>query len=89
MYGEDDLNEGDGTIWIIRLMADGKFQGKVSGKAAMIKLIDHIKSIYPHDELFVSFVPENSVTKYLYNSLGFKNTGRVKQGELVYKLNLK
>ncbi len=28
MHGEDDLNEGDGSIWIIRLMIDERFQGK-------------------------------------------------------------
>ena len=89
MYGEDDVNEGDGTIWIIRLMIDEKYQRNGFGKSAMIKLIEHIKSNYGQDELFVSFVPDNSGAKYLYESLGFKNTGKVEQGELVYKLNLK
>lgn len=89
MYGEDDVNEGDGTIWIIRLMIDAKFQGKGFGKAAMIKLIEHIKTNYSQDELFVSFVSDNSGAKNLYEALGFENTGRVELGELVYKLKLK
>ncbi len=88
MYGEDDLNEGDGTIWIIRLMIDEKFQGKGYGKDSMVKLIDHIKYNYQQKELFVSFVPENSAAKNLYKSLGFFDTGRVEEDEIVFKLNL-
>jgi diamine N-acetyltransferase len=35
MYGNDDMNENDGTIWIIRMMIDEKFQGKVYGREAI------------------------------------------------------
>lgn len=88
MYGEDDDNEGDETIWIIRLMIDFQFQGKGYGKTAMLKLIEHIKSNYDQEELFVSFIPDNSAAKNLYESLGFENTGRIENAELVYKLKL-
>lgn len=88
MYGEDDLNEGDGTIWIIRLMIDEKYQGKGFGKEAMVKLIDHIKNNYEHKEVFVSFVPANEGAKILYESLGFTDTGRIEEGEVVYCLKL-
>ncbi|MBK8550723.1 MAG: GNAT family N-acetyltransferase [Ignavibacteria bacterium] len=88
MYGEDDVNEGDGTIWIIRLMIDEKYQGKGYGKEAMIKLIEHIKNNYEQEEVFVSFVPANEGAKILYESLGFIDTGRIEEGELVYCLKL-
>lgn len=88
MYGEDDLNEGDGTIWIIRLMIDEKYQGKGFGKEAMVKLIDHIKNNYEHKEVFVSFVPANEGAKILYESLGFTDTGRIEESEVVYCLKL-
>lgn len=89
MYGDYDLNEGDGTIWIIRLMVDVNFQKKGFGREAMLKLIDHIKNNYAQKELFVSFVPENISAKNLYESLGFKDTGRVDEDEIVYCLNFK
>ncbi|MBV6479694.1 MAG: Spermine/spermidine acetyltransferase [Ignavibacteria bacterium] len=88
MYGEDDINEGDGTIWIIRLMIDEKFQGKGYGKAAMLKIIEHIKTNYRQTEIFVSFVPDNVAAKKLYESIGFEDTGRFEEGESVYKLKL-
>lgn len=87
MYCEDDLNEGDGTIWIIRLMIDEKYQRNGYGKEAMVKLIEHIKNNYENKEVFVSFVPANEGAKKLYESLGFTDTGRLKKVNWFIVLN--
>lgn len=88
MYGEDDVNEGDGTLWIIRIMIDARFQGKGYGRTAMEKVIEHIRNNFTQKELFISFVPENEFARKLYTSLGFEDTGRFEDGETVYRLDL-
>lgn len=86
MYGNDD---DDGTIWIIRMMIDEKFQGSGYGREAMIKVIEFIKNNYNQDELYISFDPENNGARQIYTSLGFKDTGTFEDDEVIYKLKLK
>ena len=37
-------------------------------------------------ELLISFAPSNIVARTLYESLGFVDTGRIEDGELVFRL---
>lgn len=76
----------DKEYWIYRLMIDAKFQGKGYGRAAMEKLIHHIKQDKEHQVIYISFEPENSGARHLYEKLGFEPDGRVIDGEIVYKL---
>ncbi|WP_449620863.1 GNAT family N-acetyltransferase [Robertmurraya sp. Marseille-Q9965] len=76
----------DKEYWIYRLMIDAKYQGKGYGKAAMMKLIDHIKQDIEHQVIYLSFEPENEGARTLYEKLGFEPDGRVIDGEIVYKL---
>lgn len=76
----------DNEYWIYRLMIDAKYQSKGYGKAAMEKLIDRIKKDREHHIIYISFEPDNTGAKYLYEKLGFKADGRVVDGEVVYKL---
>jgi diamine N-acetyltransferase len=39
-------------------------------------------------EVFTSYKPDNHVADRLYRGLGFKDTGRVEDGELVVRLSL-
>ncbi len=87
MYGQDDGKTDD--VWIIRFMIDRAYQGKGYGKAAMISVINEMKDRYNMDKIFLSFEPENTLAQKLYEKLGFTNTGRVEQGELVYCLEMK
>ncbi|MCI0715756.1 MAG: GNAT family N-acetyltransferase [Chlorobi bacterium] len=86
MFGE---NETDGCMWIIRMMIDEKFQRKGYGREALRQLIELIKKEYGCQEIFLSFDPENEAAKKLYESFGFYDTGKIEEGEIVYKLNLK
>lgn len=86
MYGycpEESLYE------ICRLMVDHKYQGKGYGKAALLKIIEEMRSFKDCGEIFISFVPENKIGKKLYESLGFKDTGKIVDDEILYSLCLK
>lgn len=85
MYGLDDA---DNTMWIIRMMIDKNYQGKGMGKEALKKTLQCITSRNNCTEIFLSFEPENHIARKLYESFGFEDTGRVEEGEIVYKLKL-
>ena len=40
-----------------------------------------------HSEIFTSYDPENSVAAQLYASLGFEDTGRIEDDEIVVRLS--
>ncbi|QRG68442.1 GNAT family N-acetyltransferase [Brevibacillus choshinensis] len=72
MYGLEMKNH---FYFITRLMIDYRFQGKGYGKAAMLLVIDELKSL-GLKEIYTSFVPSNEGAKKLYTSIGFRFTGR-------------
>lgn len=80
------IDADDHEYWIYRLMIDEKYQSKGYGKAAMEKLIDRIKEDKDHKVIHISFEPNNTWAKQLYEKLGFAADGRVIEGEVVYKL---
>ena len=84
------IDESDREYWIYRLMIDQRHQGRGYGRAAMLLLIDRIRSEMDEQQhrIFISFEPENEVAKSLYESLGFVPDGRVLYGEVVYYLAL-
>lgn len=85
MYGiEDD----DKSVWIIRMMIDENQQGKGYGREILTQTAEHIKNNIKCNEIFLSFVPGNDTAKKLYESYGFKDTGRIEEGEIIYKLEL-
>ncbi|MFD1019526.1 GNAT family N-acetyltransferase [Thalassobacillus hwangdonensis] len=94
IYHEDEIvgftmycmDADDNEYWIYRLMVDEKHQGKGYGLAAMEKLIELIKQDTSHNVIYLSFEPENTQAKKLYEKLGFEADGRVIDGEVVYKL---
>ena len=59
-------------------------------RKAMELLINRIRGLSDEEHacIFISFEPENSTAKALYESLGFVPDGRVLYGEVVYVLNL-
>ena len=85
MYG---IEEEDNSLWIIRMMIDEKFQGNGYGREILKEVVEHIKSRNLIEEIYLSFVPGNDAARKLYASHGFKDTGRVEQGEIVYRLQL-
>ena len=84
------IDESDREYWIYRLMIDQRHQGRGYGRAAMLLLIDRIRSEMDEQRprIFSSFEPQNEVAKSLYESLGFVPDGRVEYGEIVYRLDV-
>lgn len=72
---------------ISRLMVDLRHQGKGYGRMAMQEVIRRIRSIEGCKGIWTSFVPENVVADKLYESLGFKKTGEILDGEVVCKMD--
>ncbi|MBC7932442.1 MAG: GNAT family N-acetyltransferase [Rubrivivax sp.] len=83
MYGYD---EDDGCHCIARVMIDKSQQGKGYGRAAMEEVVRRLRATPDCREVALSIEPENEVAQKLYESLGFKKTGVVTQGEEVMRL---
>lgn len=73
---------------LCRLMIDHKYQGKGYGRAAILKIIEEMKKLKDCHEICLSFDPENQIGKKLYESIGFKDTGKIIDGELLYSLKV-
>ncbi len=74
--------------WIIRLMIAAGQQGRGYGRAAMLEALERLRCAGA-EAVYISFEPENAVAETLYRSLGFQDTGRIADGEIVYRLSLK
>lgn len=85
---DNDFNEDTYDIW--RFMVDKKYQGKGYGREALLKAIDFIKSFPygPAKTLVLSYLPENEAGRSLYESVGFKATGEIEDGEIVMAYDL-
>lgn len=94
VYSDDELvgfvmyamDTDDKEYCIYRVMIAVEHQGKGYGRAAMARLIEHIREDRSHHVIYISFVPENAPTRTLYESLGFRPDGRIIEGEVVMML---
>jgi diamine N-acetyltransferase len=85
--GFSDANIPEWSIW--RVMIDARYQGRGYGRAAMKLLLARLRrESRGHQEILISFAPENVAAKALYVSLGFEDTGTLDEGELVYRLRV-
>lgn len=73
---------------IYRFMIDHRYQGKGYGRAALILAIDEIRAIPDVDKIAISYMPQNTVAKALYGSVGFKEVGLDDDGEMMAELAL-
>lgn len=74
--------------WVVRLMIGGEHQRKGYGRAALGLAIEQFKAMPGCKEVYISFEPNNHGARALYESLGFEDTGRIEEGELVFCLPL-
>jgi len=70
---------------ICRFMVDYKYQGKGYGKLALGKIIEEMKKLENCKDIYISFDPKNNIARKLYESFGFKDTGKVLEDELLFK----
>lgn len=78
-----DFDSATGKGWVSRLMIDKRYQGRGYARKAMEIVIKTLRSYEGCARIQTSFVPENSVAKGLYTSLGFILTGEMIKGEEV------
>lgn len=84
MWTEKDKD--DGLVWIYRIMIGEHYQGLGYGKKAMEIIIPYLKSISTDRKIRISFEPDNTVAKALYEKMGFVTTGVIEGGEIIYEL---
>ncbi|QCJ42661.1 GNAT family N-acetyltransferase [Bacillus sp. S3] len=81
MYGKDP---DDGTYWIIRFMIDQTEQGKGFGKQALAHTLTFLKELPDCSSTIILGVKDSNVAALkLYQSFGFKDTGRREHGEIL------
>ncbi len=87
MYNEQPFEPG--KYFIYRVMVGAAFQGKGYGRAAMRALIERMQALPNCHEIVLSYEPENTVAERLYESLGFRKTGEMFEGEVVSSLKVR
>jgi len=70
------------------VMVDQKQQGKGIGRAAVEKLLALVTAKIGHIPFYTSAEPENVMAIHLYEQLGFQNTGRLIDGEVLLIIQL-
>lgn len=86
MIGKDPA---DGVCWIVRFMIDKAFQGKGYGWGALQIVLSFMKSRYDVSPfLLLAVNPDNMQAKRLYHKAGFTDTGKIKDGEVIYRMNI-
>ncbi|MGE7919110.1 GNAT family N-acetyltransferase [Viridibacillus sp. NPDC093762] len=85
MYG---FSEEQNFFELCRIMIDRKFQGNGYGPKAILLVIEEMKKLEGCNEIYLSTEPNNERGKKIYEKLGFKNTGRIVDGEELYCLKL-
>jgi diamine N-acetyltransferase len=73
-------------LW--RFMIDARHQGRGIGRAAMLRVIEHVRGRGLFTSLSCSYVPGPGCPEAFYQGLGFEHTGSVKGGEVVLSLPL-
>ncbi len=79
-------NEAAAIYYLWRFMIDPRFQGMGFGRQAMELLIERIKGRPGATGLTLSVVPGEGSAVPFYEKLGFVDTGRVEDGEMVFHL---
>lgn len=66
-----------------RLMIDKKHQRKGYGRRALTLLLENLSAAKGHMPFYTSADPENTPAIALYESMGFCNTGKILDGEIL------
>jgi diamine N-acetyltransferase len=75
-------------IGVWRFMIDARFQGRGIGRAALLKVVEHVRDKGGFERLQLSYVPGPGCPEPFYLGLGFRHTGRLDGGEVVLELPL-
>ncbi len=84
--GEPPTPDPKAAVW--RFMIDASAQGQGVGRAALQRVIEHVRAKGVFSVLSLSYVPVPGSAEKFYLDLGFKPTGRVEDGEVELELSL-
>lgn len=86
MFGTDpDIPPERQSYVIYRLMIDRNHQHKGYARAAMIQVMERLKTTPDCREVLIGFVPGNTAAEQLYRSLGFADSDFGWPGETVLR----
>ena len=94
-FGTDDewedapaIAQSNYNLW--RFMIDERYQGKGFGKESMKLIMDFVagEPCGPAEYCWLSYEPENTAAKALYQSFGFQETGEWDGDEIIAALKL-
>ncbi len=87
---EDEPSVADGNYCLWRFMIDKDKQGRGLGKKALSAVLDYIRTFPCGDAkcVWLSYEPENTAAKSLYESFGFRENGETDGDEIVSVLEL-
>lgn len=88
MFHREEDEAGEKTWFIERVMVDQRYQRKGYGRRAMELLLERLKAVPGYAAVYISFVPENAASRHLYSSVGFKDSGEMLEGEVLFRLAL-
>jgi diamine N-acetyltransferase len=77
----------DGSHWIGGFLIERSRQRLGHGRAAMLAIIEYLRSHQAATSLALSYRPDNVVARRLYRSLGFVETGEREGDEVVARLS--
>ncbi len=75
-------------IGVWRFMIDRRHQGRGVGRAALAKVIEHVRSKGLFSTLELSYVPGPGCAEPFYRAFGFEPTGEMDDDEVVLELAL-
>jgi diamine N-acetyltransferase len=81
---EEDNEPHDYSIY--RFMIDRRHQGKGYGRQAFKQALKEIGNDPELDTVYVCYLPDNEVSRRLYASFGFEETGLDDDGEMIAEL---
>ena len=84
MMLDEDLEERCLTIW--RIMFPEEHTNKGYGTEAIKLIIELARKSGKYDCMTLDYVIGNERAKYVYEKIGFKDTGEISNGEVVMKL---
>ena len=88
--GEEGYRQKEPYFMLFRFMLGEHFQGKGYGRDALEKLIEYLKT-GPHgkaDVIFTCYEESNVMVKKLYESVGFEESYRDSDGDIIVKFKI-
>jgi len=82
------LDPDDDNYWIYRLMIDQRYQRRGYGRQALLQMLKLMATLPGCGHVTLSVVPDNETAMALYRAVGFRATGEIIGGEVVFRHDL-